>query len=201
MQSRSFNDVYDLPINIGIAGNYGLTDRDEVSARVRYMHASGKTFDALDATAAGTINGVAFAAAGSLQGQFSNYNEEGLDGEYKHFFDTEFTGFHPYLGAMLGVKHNNSIKLDLTTSAGTAVLSGIGFFNSGWSYSAGLDTGFRYDLNSSVALGLETGVHYAGDLRQNTTDINTASAGGLSGVNNGGSRWDIPLMVGLTAKF
>lgn len=200
VKSHSFNDVYDKPLDFGLSGNYGLTGNDEVSAHVSYMHASGKSFDALDASASGTINGTPVAASGSLQGQFSNYNEVGLDGEYKHFFDVNAGAFHPYLGGLLGVKHNNSVSLDLS-AGGTPVLSGIGFYNAGWSWSAGLQTGFRYDIASSVALGLETGIRYEGNLSQDSTDINAGTAGGLANVNNGGSRWDIPVMAGVTVKF
>jgi hypothetical protein len=198
--SRTFNDVYDVPIDVGLSGNYGLTDADEVSAGLRYLHASGKSFNALNASTSGTINGVAFSANAAFQGEFNDYNEFGLEGGYKHFFTIGSSGFHPYLGGLLGAKHTGSIALDLSYD-GTPVASGIGFFKSGWSWSAGLVTGFRYDIADSVALGLETGIRYEGDLRQNSADINSASAGALANVNSGGNRWEIPLLVGLTAKF
>ena len=198
--SQTFSNAYDVPIQIGLAANYGLTSADEVSANVRYMHASGKNFDALNVTGAGTYNGQAYGGSATFQGKFSDYNEAGLDAGYKHFFSTPYPLFHPYLGGTLGAVHNNNVKLDLSLS-GTPVVTGIGFFNAGWTWSAGLQTGFRYDIASATAIGLETGIRYTGTLKQNTTDINTASAGGLSGVNGGGSRWDIPLVLGLTEKF
>jgi len=200
VSSKDFNDAYDLPINVGIAGNYGLTNQDEVSLGLRWMHAESKSFDALDVTSAGTINGHAFAGNASFQGQFNNYNEFGLEGGYKHFFDVSHTDFHPYLGGLIGAKYNDSVKLDLSYN-GTPIINGMRFYDSGFSWSAGLLAGFRYDVATSVAFGLETGIRYEGDLKQNTADINTASAGGVASVNGGGSRWDIPVMIGLTAKF
>ncbi len=68
VSSRSFHDVYDVPIDLGVAANYGLTDADEVSARLHYLHATGKSFNALNATTAGTINGVAFAGSRRVPG-------------------------------------------------------------------------------------------------------------------------------------
>ena len=59
VKSRSFSDTFDTPIQVGLSGNYGLTNADELSATLHYLHASGKGFDALTASSAGTINGVA----------------------------------------------------------------------------------------------------------------------------------------------
>jgi hypothetical protein len=200
VNSRKFSDVYDRPIQLGISGNYGLSNQDEVSAGLRYLHAQGKTFNALNVTSAGTINGVAFAGNAALQGDFGNYNEYGLDAGYRHFFEPVASGFHPYIGGILGLKHNNSVDIDLSYNS-TTIANGIKFYESGWAWAAGLEAGFRYDIASSVALGLATGIRYEGNLRQDSTDINSASAGGLANVNNGGNRWDIPAVVGLTVKF
>ena len=64
-----------------------------------------------------------------------------------------------------------------------------------------MQAGFRVDVAPAVALGLETGLNYTGDLRTDSSEINPGSAGGLSGVNGGGNRWDIPVMAGATIKF
>ena len=158
---HKFNDVYDLPYQFGLSGNYGLTNSDEVSANVHYLHASGKSSNALNVTSSGTFNGVAFAGGAAFQGQFNDYEEYGLDGNYRHFFDTPVEKLHPYIGGLVGLKHNNGINLDLSYN-GTPVLTGIKFYNSGWTYNAGLEAGFRFDVASNVALGLETGILYPG---------------------------------------
>ena len=63
-----------------------------------------------------------------------------------------------------------------------------------------MQAGFRYDVSSSVALGLETGLRYTGDLKRDHTSFKN-DGGTIDSVNSGGSRWDIPLMGGVTVKF
>ena len=199
VNSKSFNDVYDTPVQLGISGNYGLTNRDEVSGSFRWLHADGKTFDAGTVGFNGTINGVGVSASSPFQARFDDYNEFGLGGGYKHFFDTPSPSFHPYLGAALGVDYTDSINVDLSAN-GTTIANGVNFYGAGWTWDAGLAAGFRYDVAPSFALGLETGIRYVGDLRSDHTDLH-GDGGTIDSVNNGGDRWDIPLLLALTAKF
>jgi len=199
--SQKFGDVYNTPLVLGLSGNYDLSNNDEVLGNFHWMHASGKNFDALTASASGTINGVPFSGSGPIQGKFSNYNEIGIDAGYRRFFDIgQQRTFHPYVGAMLGAAHTNDITLDLS-AGGTSILSGINFYGSGWTWAGGIETGFRYDVAPAVAVGLETGIRYTGDLKTDSSTINASSAGGLGSVNHGGSRWGIPIMFGLTGTF
>jgi hypothetical protein len=197
---KKFNDVYDQPIQLGLQGNYGLTTHDEVSLGLRWLHAEGKSFDALDVTSSGTINGTPFGVGASFQGKMDNYNEYGIDVGGRHFFDTATPAFHPFLGAVVGANHSDSVGLSLSFN-GTTIVNGLNFYGSGWTWDGGLEAGFRYDVAPAIALGLQTGIRYTGDLKQDSSDINSNTAGGLSSVNSGGSRWSIPLVAGLTAKF
>jgi len=198
--SQTFSNVYSNPVDLGISANYGLSNYDELSLTPHWRHADGKTFNAGSVSAAGTINGVAFAASAPFNGQFSNYNEYGLDANYKRFFDTSYASFHPYLGVVLGAVHNDAVKLDLSTTSGIQIANGVPFYGSGWTWDTGLQVGFRYDVLASTAVGLETGIRYTGDLKSNHTAFQ-GDGGTIDGVNTGGSRWDIPVMLGVTVKF
>jgi len=196
--SRSFADVYDTPIQLGASVNYGLSDHDEISGRFRWLHADADTFNAMNVSASVTVNNHTVGASTSLQGKFSNYDEEGLELDYRHFFDTSWAGFHPYVGALVGAKYNDAISLNLLYQ-GTTIASGIHFYGSGISLSSGLSAGFRYDVASNVALGLETGIRYEGTLDRDNSSL--SGSGGLSGINSGGDRWDIPILAGATIRF
>ncbi len=196
--SRTFGEVYDTPIQLGASVNYGLSDRDEISGRFRWLHADADIFNAMNVSASVTVGGRTVSAGTTIQGQFSNYDEEGLEFGYRHFFDSSWPGFHPYLGALAGAKYNDAVSLSLLYQ-GTTVASGIHFYGSGLSVSTGLSAGFRYDLCSTVALGLETGLRYEGLLNRDNSSL--AGAGGLADVNQGGDRWDIPIVAGATVKF
>lgn len=196
--ARSFGDVYDTPFQLGASVNYGLSDHDEISGRFRWLHADADVFDAMNVSATVTINNRTVSAGGTLQGQFSNYDEEGLELGYRHFFDMSWAGFHPYLGALVGAKYNNAVSLNLLHQ-GTVIASGIHFYGSGISVSTGLSAGFRYDVASNVALGLETGIRYEGTLERDNSSL--SGSGGLSNINSGGDRWDIPVVAGATIRF
>jgi hypothetical protein len=199
VNSQKFNDVYNTPIQVGLSANYGLSNHDEVSLTPRWLHADGKSFDAVTASFTGTINGVAVSGSAPIQGQFNNYNEYGIDAGYKRFFDTPLPSFHPYLGALLGIDHTNSINVSLSYN-GTPIANDIGFYNSGWTWDTGLQAGFRFDVAPAVAVGLETGIRYTGNLKSNHSAL-TGDGGNIDSVNSGGNRWDIPLLLGVTVKF
>lgn len=196
--SRTFGQVYDTPIQLGASVNYGLSDHDEISGRFRWLHADADIFNALNVSATVTVNGRTVSGGSTLQGQFSNYDEEGLEFGYRHFFDSSWPGFHPYVGALAGAKYNSAVSLELLHQ-GTTIASGIHFYGSGLSLSSGVSAGFRYDLASNVALGLETGLRYEGTLDRDTSSL--GSSGGLSTVNQGGDRWDFPIIAGAIIRF
>ena len=193
VKSESFSDVYEAPIVAGLSFGYGLSDRDEVSAVLRYMHASAKSFTALHVNGTGTFGANTYTDT-DLNGKFSDYSEYGLEGNYRHFFALgSGKSFHPYVGGLIGVKRTGDINLDVTDQSGNAVLSGAKFYKAGFSWSSGLEVGFRYDVTKNLALGLETGFRIEGNLQENNDE--------LSKVNSAGNRWDIPVQVGLTYKF
>lgn len=193
IKSQSFSDVYDAPIVAGLSVGYGLSDRDEVSAVFRYMHASAKSFTAMHVNGTGTFGANSYTDT-DLNGKFSDYSEYGLEGNYRHFFALGGAkSFHPYVGGLLGVKRTGDVTLDVTDPSGNAVMSGVKFYKSGFSWSSGLELGFRYDVSKNLAVGLETGFRIEGNLEQDNTELHS--------VNTGGNRWDIPVQVGLTYKF
>lgn len=194
--SREFDDVYDPPIVVGLGLNYGLSSTGEVFGSLRYVHAGSDTFDALNITAAGTINGTPFAIGAVLTGEFDSYNEFGGDVGYRHFFNPG-QKFRPFVSVGAGLKWVDDIDLDFTF--GGAPVTKIKFFDSGITYAVGLGLGFRYDMAAGVAVGLETGIRYEGDLDDNDTDL--IGGGSFENVNDDGDRLEIPLMARATIAF
>lgn len=195
-EERDFGDVYDQPIVVGLGLNYGLSSNGEVFGSFRYVHAGGDKFDALNVTAAGTIDGTAFAIGAVLTGEFDSYNEFGVDVGYRHFFNPG-QKFRPFVSIGAGLKRVDDSDLDLTFN-GTSVAK-IKFFDSAITYTVGLGLGFRYDMAKGVAVGLETGIRYEGDLDDDDTDL--TGLGSFENVNDDGNRLEIPLMARVTIEF
>ena len=191
-----FDDVYDRPIVVGLGLDYGLSDSGEIFGSFRYAHASSDAFDALTITASGTINGTAFAVADVLTGEFDSYDEFGFDVGYRHFLKPG-QKFRPFVSVSAGLQRVDDIDLDLTFD-GTSVPK-IKFFDSAIIYAVGLGLGFLYDVAEGVAVGLETGIGFEGDLDDDDTDL--TGLGSFKNVNDDGDRLEIPLMARLTIQF
>jgi hypothetical protein len=197
--TKSFGDVYDQPIQVGLNFAYGLSNFDEAYLGIRWYHASGNQFPMFTSSSAVTWGGQSIPAGGTVYGQFSHYDEVGVDFGYHHYFDIpEWAGFHPYIGALLGMKRVDNVELTLRTASGVPIANDIHFYNGGLVADAGLTYGLRYDIDKLFALGIESGFRYEGPLSPNKTDFNGT---GLAGMNSGGDRWDIPILVTMTAKF
>ena len=139
----------------------------------------------------------------ALTGEFSDYQEFGMDFGYRHFL-TPMGGFEPWVAARIGFKAIDNIELDLqpAPAALAAALGGgltpasfddIGFFDSTLTYNVGLDVGFQYRLRHNISLGFETGLYYSGDLDSDEDPFSFdglfgGGTGSVAGANDDGSR-------------
>lgn len=197
--TSSFDQVFTQPAQLGINLNYGLSNRDEASLGFTWFHASGKQFDMFTSSSAVTWGNQPIAAGSVIRGQFSHDDEFGLEAGYRHFFDVgDWAGFHPYIGAMLGMKRVENIELTLRTQSGDPIATDIHFYNAGLIGDAGMTFGLRYDIGQLLALGIESGFRYEGPLNPNKTYFNGTE---FQGMNSAGDRWEIPALLTLTAKF
>ena len=190
--SKSYSDVFSMPMVFGIDIGYALNKHDEVSLGLRYSHAGGKSFTLGSFDAAGTVNGTAVAVGDSLNAKVSDLNEYGMEFGYRHFFNLKQTHFHPFLGGSLGVKQTDKVTMDLTSNGANAG-NALELFKGGLGWSAGLNTGFHYDMTRRVSLGMETGIRYDSGVGKGSN--NATDAG------KGDGRWEIPVTAGVIIKF
>lgn len=195
-KDQGFEDVYDQPLIGGVKVNYGLTNDSEVFGGLRLVHAGGKDFDAFSINAAVTVGSTAVAANATFKGHFSEYNEQALDFGYRKFFNID-QPFKPYVAGSGALRHVNAI--DFAYSYAGTQIDKFKFFGESWTLGAGLDVGFRYDIQPGMALGFETGLRYDHDLSGDDSDL--ADAGNLKKVNDAGNRWSIPVKASLTIQF
>jgi hypothetical protein len=194
--SQDFSDVFDQPVTAGLGVNYGLSSSSEVFGALRRTRARSNQFDALNVTAAGTLDGTAFALSAAIQGNFDDYEDFGLEVGYRHFFNPS-NKFKPFVSVVGGLKRVSSMDLDLL-SGGASIVK-LKFYDSSVAVTAGLNVGFRYDVSDGVAIGLETGVRYEGNLSDDDTDL--AGVGSFENVNDDGDRVEIPVMVHVVISF
>lgn len=115
---------------------------------------------------------------------------------YRQFFNAG-RPFRPYASIRGGFQWVDSINLDLRSNGSS--LTRIKFYDSTLTYAVGLGLGFRYEVAEGVALGLETGVRYEGDLSDDDGDL--AGLGRLARINDAGDRLVIPLLARIAVQF
>lgn len=196
--NRDFSDVYDAPHEAGVQLNYGLSDVSEIFGGVSYMRASGKAFDALLFTFAGTIGGVPIATGSTLIGEFEDYQEFAANIGYRRFFDLG-TGLKPFVGATFSVRKVSAIDLNFRHSSNGVSIDNVRFYAPSIAFASGLQIGMRYDINDWAALGVTTGLNYRTNLKEEDDDV--VGFREFTNANNRGDIIDIPIAVRLTANF
>ena len=196
--SQDFADVYDQPSSIGANVSYGLTSTAEIFGGVHYTSASSNEFDAINIDAAGTINGTAVAINTVVTGKLDNYSEYGIDGGYRQFFRPG-KQFRPYVSGSVGLKQVDEININLLHKATAIRADDVRFYDSSLTYTLALGLGFRFDAGPNIAIGMETGLKYAGDFDEGGGDISGARS--FADTNNRGDKLDIPIMARIDLVF
>ncbi len=194
INERDFGEVYNQPVTFGFDVAQGLHRRGEAFVSFHYTYADSQRFNFM------TISPADASGATHLNGEFSDYHEFGMDFGYRHYFNDP-GGFTPYVGGRAGFKLVSDIDLDLDPVAlglSAGALNDIDYFDTTLTYNIGFDVGVQYWVRPFISLGVETGIHYSGDLDsdEGLTGFDATFGSALGGANDDGSR----LMVPLTAK-
>jgi hypothetical protein len=191
IEPRSFNDVYGTLYGVRGAVSYGLDDNAETFFGLTYSWGSGDRLQ---------VGGAAVPALNTtlpVYGDFGNFKAWGLEAGYRYFFDTG-SNVHPYVAAKGTVQWVDKINATFTIPDANITLTDVRFYDSSTAWGAGLDVGFLWQAGPGLSVGVESGIAYAGKLKDDDRDIGGL---GLAGINNEGDRWTIPLKATLRATF
>jgi hypothetical protein len=184
VEARSFGDVYDPSFRGQVAVGYGIGPRSELFLRGSYYKMSSSTLQV------GTVAGLA------LNADFADYKEWGAELGYRYYFQAD-QPLKPYLGIAAGLRFLSELPSTFSVPAAGVVLNDVPFYDKSTVGVFGADLGFAYDLNESVALGIEAGLRY----QTGPSDIDGLAGTGLEPINDTGSRWSLPLLATLTFRF
>ena len=184
VEARSFGDVYDAGFRGQLSIGYGIGPRNEVFLRGSYYKMGSETLQV------GTVAGLA------LNADFAEYKEWGAELGYRYYFSAD-QPFKPYLGLAAGLRFVSELPSTFSVPAAGVVLNDVPFYDSSTVGVFGADLGFAYDLNESVALGIEAGLRYQTGL----SDLEGLAGTGLEPINDVGSRWSLPVLATLTFRF
>ena len=184
VEAKSFSDVYDPSFRGQASIGYGIGPRSEVFLRGSYYKMSSSTLQV------GTVAGLA------LNADFADYKEWGAELGYRYYFQAD-QPFKPYLALAGGLRFLSELPSTFSVPAASVVLTDVPFYDKSTVGVFGADLGFSYDLNESVALGIEAGLRY----QTGPSDVEGLAGTGLELINDTGSRWSVPVLASVTFRF
>ncbi|QJE74003.1 hypothetical protein HHL28_13675 [Aerophototrophica crusticola] len=180
--SRTWTSTHEYFLGLEGEVTYGLSDLSELALTLGYTRSEAESL------------GVGELAGVPLRAKFDDYEAWTARLSYRQYFQVS-PGFYPYVGVTAGVRRVGAMDAEFR-SGGFAQLTlpaelGSDFYKSSWVPTGGLTFGWRSPY-AGVVLGLETGIFYDGELRD---DDSTLAALGLNSINDEGGRWYIPVKL------
>ena len=183
------NDIFDTGYRAELGGSYAVNPNRKITANAFVEKANGG-----DVVDWGTLNGA------SLQGGLSDYDTYGAEIGVRQYFAPRrgliLKSVRPYVEGKLGAAYLDDITLNnVTTSAGAVVnnIADLPFYEGGWVPTAAGMIGIETPIAKYTTIGLETGLRYTGTPKTDKSAIRPGTA--LSGANNGGARYSVPVML------
>ena len=183
----SFSEAYTAGIRGELGGSYALSPNRKVTGNVFYEQADSEGI--LDL---GTVGG------DQLFGSLSDYESYGAEiGLRQYFAPRRFGGIvgniRPYVEGRLGATRLEDVSLENASLGFNPLADDIPLYRSGWVGSAAGLAGVETPIARHATIALESGVRYTQGPRTDTTILNGAAP--LAGINNGGGRLSIPVML------
>ena len=181
------DDAFSTGYRAELGGSYAVSPNRKIIGNVYYANSEGEENLNL-----GTIGG------DQLTGTFSDHTSYGAELGVRQYFNPVraplLKSIRPYVQGRVGLARVESIDLQDTTLAGAAFAANdIPFYESDWVGSASGMVGIETPLTKYSTIALETGIRYVDNLDQDNTVLGFPNT--LAGINQGGARTTVPLML------
>jgi hypothetical protein len=161
---------------------YGVTQSGEIIARGSYYQMESPGIQV------GTV------AGDPLFAFLDAYDEWGVEIGYRFYISSQ-ARMKSYIAPVGGVRFLDRVLLGLQAPDRGSAIYNIPYFQASTVATFGVDLGFTFDLTNNFYLGLEA------LLRYQTVPAAATTAPGLSGINDGGSRWSAPVLLSVGVRF
>ncbi|MGB6231155.1 MAG: hypothetical protein WBF53_13625 [Litorimonas sp.] len=188
IRNIDMEDAFDTGLRLELGGSYAVSPRTKITAM-----AYNETADSSGTLDWGTINNQ------RLTGALSDYEASGVELGLRHYFPPQravlVKSVRPYIEGRVGAAYVNGIDVENVRLDGARVGTGTASFtDGGWAPSAAGLVGIETPLTRYSTIGLETGIRWTDNTRSETGGLFNRSQP-LAGVNNGGERVSVPLML------
>jgi len=180
---NSYEDVYGTGFHFRFGGGYLIDEITEVRAVFTY-----ESLDA-DLTTMGDIG------TSRLYGQYDPYRTLALDVGFRRYFDVG-TGLRAYTEATAGIGFIKEIDVVLSAPSINLTRRATDFYDSTAAASFGGNFGLLFQVWDRVGIYGQLGLRWMSGLSQ-IDDLTN----GLETINDGSSRWTVPIVIGARARF
>lgn len=186
--SVKMKQAYEDGYRAELGGSYALTPNRKLTANGFYSKAESAGNGVL-----GAINGQ------TVTGEFSDYNSYGAEVGLRQYAAPMPAPFlrsvRPYVEGKVGAAYVEGIDINNYRVNGQALASGsdVAFYDNSWVPTAAGMVGVETPVFKQMTLGLESGIRYTGKPDSDNTVFGPGNAS--AGLNNGGDRWTIPVML------
>lgn len=186
VRNVDFDEAYDTGVRYELGGSYAVSPKTKITAMGFIDEA-----DSAGNLNFGTVGGQAFT------GEMSDYRSTGLELGLRQYFNPKSAPFvrsvRPYVEGRVGAAYQDAVYINNAQLGGAAIGTGrLAFQDAGWVPSAAGLVGLETPLSRFSTIGVETGIRYTGEQDKNTT---TFGPGAFQGLNEGGARVSVPLML------
>jgi hypothetical protein len=182
---NSYEDVYGSGLHMKFGGGYLIDEISEVRGTF--------TFQSLDAdlTPMGDIG------TSKLYGQYADYQSFGLDLGFRIYGKGQDSTVRPYAEATAGIAFID--ETDVVLVAPTAGIAGnaTDFYDRTAAFALGGNAGVLWQAAEQVGVFAQLGLRWVSGM----SEVDSLEGTGLETINDKSSRWTVPFLVGVRARF
>jgi len=180
---RSYGDIYDRQFTWAADLGYAINERSEIFAGFNYAKVSSRGLTV------GDVAGL------DLNARFADYKSWGLDAGYRHFLAGGMV--RPFIGVRAGLRRVDAITSDFSVPAAGVTLAKTPFYAESTVPAFGFDAGLRLMSGRGFGVGIQTGLHWRGNLSQ----LEGLAGTGLENLNDESARWSVPVLGTISMRF
>ena len=181
---NSYEDVYGTGLHMKFGGGYLLDADTEVRATF--------TLQSLDAD----LTEMGDYGASRLYGQYDDYQSFGIDVGLRRYADIR-PGFRGYGEGTIGLGFVDETDVELVAPAANLSGTATDFYDRTTAFAFGANAGVLMQATERVAVFAQAGLRWVSGM----SEVDGFAGTGLEDINDKSSRWTLPFLVGVRARF
>ena len=181
---NSYEKVYGTGFHLRFGGGYLIDDVTEVRAMFTYQSLKA------DLTTMGDIG------ASKLYGQYDPYETFGLDGAFRRYVDVG-KDFRAYAEGTLGLGFISETDVTLVAPTTNLAAHATDFYDRTAAFSLGGNAGVLWQVSPRVGVYGQLGLRWMSGM----SAVDGLAGTGLETINDNSSRWTMPIVFGVRARF